>query len=55
MEDDEQNILLDAKLSSGAYAQTPLIDGWVRDKQLSNENRSVYAKDGKAKVAFSVH
>ena len=49
----DEDILLDAKLSSGAYAQTPLIDGWKRDTELSNENRSVYSKDGKAKVAFT--
>lgn len=47
------DIKLDAKLSNAAYSQTPLVEGWVRDKELSNENRSVYSKDGKAKVAFT--
>lgn len=48
----DEDILLDAKLSKAAYSQAPEVDGWKRDEQLSNINRSVYSKDGKAKVAF---
>lgn len=48
----EEDLILDAKLSKGAYNQTAEIDGWKRDDQLSNFNRSIYTKDGKARVAF---
>lgn len=50
MSDDD--ILIDAKLAKASYNQAPEVDGWKRDTQLSNINRSVYTKDGKAKVAF---
>jgi hypothetical protein len=42
--------IIDAKLSEGAYRQLPSVQGWTRDDALSNQNRSVYTKDGKAKV-----
>lgn len=53
MSSEEGDVLLDAKLADAAYTQKPDVDGWTRDTSLSNENRSVYTKDGKAKVAFA--
>lgn len=50
MEDDFR--IIDAKLSKGVYKQLPSIDGWTRDEALSNQNRSVYTKDGKAKLVM---
>lgn len=55
MSTEDGDILLDAKLSSAAYNQSPDVDGWLRDKELSNENRSVYynPQTKKSKVAFT--
>lgn len=53
MSEEDNDILIDAKLADAAYSQKPEVDGWARDTSLSNENRSVYTKGGKAKVAFT--
>lgn len=49
---EDQNINLDAELSRAAYSLTPRVRDWVRDEELSNYNRSVYTKAGKAKIAY---
>lgn len=46
------DIIHDAALSAAAYSGTQEVHGWQKDMELSNENRVVYHKDGKAKVAF---
>ena len=43
---------LDVYLSKAAYEQLPTVKGWKLDPELSGVNRSVYTKDGKAKVAY---
>lgn len=50
--DESDDLNIDAKLSKAAYTQEERVGDWVRDAELSNQNRSVYTKDGKAKIAF---
>lgn len=47
------DLIIDAKLASAAYHGHNEVDGWQRDIELSNVDRSVYHKNGKAKVAYS--
>lgn len=52
--EEPDDILIDAKLSKASYNPSIKdVDGWKRDDQLSNENRAVYTKDGKARLAFT--
>lgn len=46
------DIIHDAALSQAAYSGTQEVHGWEKDIELSNENRTVYHKGGKAKIAF---
>lgn len=46
------DIIHDAALSQAAYSGTQEVHGWQKDLELSNENRVVYHKEGKAKIAF---
>jgi len=43
---------IDASLSKAAYHRTPEVHGWKLDTELSNQNRSVYSKGIRAKVAY---
>jgi hypothetical protein len=40
-----------AALADGAYGSRD-VDGWERDEHLSNRDRTVYSREGKAVVAF---
>lgn len=46
------DIIHDAALSAAAYSGVQEVNGWQKDIDLSNENRAVYHKQGKAKVVF---
>lgn len=46
------DIIVDRDLAAAAYSGAQEVDGWEKDVELSNENRTVYQKEGKAKVAF---
>lgn len=46
------DIIHDAHLARAAYSGAKEVHGWEMDMELSNENRAVYHKGGKAKVAF---
>lgn len=46
------DIIHDAALSQAAYNSPREVHGWEPDLELSNENRTVYHKGGKAKVVF---
>jgi hypothetical protein len=48
---DENKMAEYAKLSDGAYGVKD-VDGYDVDNELSNSNRTVYVKDGKAVVSF---
>jgi hypothetical protein len=48
----EDDLNVDAALAKGAYDYIPIVKGWTRDEELSNFNRSVYTKGGKAKIAY---
>lgn len=47
------DLIADAKLAAAAYHGHNEVDGWQRDVELSNIDRSVYTKEGKAVVAYS--
>jgi hypothetical protein len=46
------DLIIDAALAQAAYSGTSEVHGWQKDIELSNENRTVYHKEGKARVAF---
>lgn len=47
------DLITDAKLASAAYHGHQEVDGWEKDLELSNVDRTVYHKGGKAKVSYS--
>lgn len=51
--DNNDGVLTHAELANAAYLQSPEVEGWVRDMELSSRDRSVYTKDGKAVVAYA--
>lgn len=46
------DLIHDAELARAAYSGQQEVNGWQQDVQLSNHDRKVYHKDGKAKVVF---
>jgi len=46
------DLIMDAKLAQAAYSGASEVDGWQKDVELSNENRTIYHKGGKARIAF---
>lgn len=46
------DIIHDAELARAAYSGASEVHGWQKDLELSNEDRAVYHKGGKAKVVF---
>ena len=46
------DIIADHALAAAAYSGDSEVVGWEKDLELSNENRVVYHKGGKAKIAF---
>lgn len=49
---DEDTMREMATLSDAAYKPGTVPEGWQMDNELSNENRSVFHRDGKAVVAY---
>lgn len=48
----DDDLVLNARLSSGAYSKEPQVDGWSIDPDLSSDDYTTYTKDGKAIVSY---